>query len=363
MFPLRAVVLPWIVARLLVIPALAIGAPGPGFQLDRLIWMDGQWFRLIAIDWYDRPYVDGQWSEYPFFPLFPALGGGLMRVGASPTLALAGISWLAALAAMAGVHRLAVRHLPATTASWAPWFLAIGPGALTLVLGYSDSLFLAAAVWAFVLGEDRVWWGAGLLGAVATISRPNGFIVVTALAVAVLLARAGWRALVAVALPSAVVLAAWCAYLQWATGDPLVFWSAKEAWSELSLGSVLADPWRPRARAALFHIGWFLALAVPYVLRIRRQPPSWAVFVLLGVVPPLALGVEGLARYAVMAFPMPIAAADVIAGRSAAARRGVPRRRRRVDDLPRGAGRQPLVVAVTFPSASRPGTIEFVSRP
>ncbi len=185
-----------------------------------------------------------------------------------------------------------------------------------MVLGYSDSLFLAAAVWALVLAEDRRWWAAGLLGAVATISRPNGFVAVAALVVAVLVARAGWRALVAVALPGVVVMAAWCGYLRWATGDPLVFWSAKEAWSELSLGSILADPWRPRVRAALFHIAWFLALAVPYVFRIRRQPPSWAVFALLGVLPPLVLGVEGLARYAVMAFPMPLAAADVIAGRS-----------------------------------------------
>ena len=114
---------------------------------------------------------------------------------------------------MAGAYRLAVRHLPATAAPWAPWFLAIAPGAVTMVLGYSDSLYLAGLVWALVLAEDRRWWAAGLLAAVATASRPNGWIALVAVVVTVLVARAGGRALVAVAVPSVAFLVAWCVYL------------------------------------------------------------------------------------------------------------------------------------------------------
>ncbi|MET0910036.1 MAG: hypothetical protein ABWZ99_11235, partial [Ilumatobacteraceae bacterium] len=105
LLPFRAVVLPWLVARVILVPALILSAPAGQRVPGRLIWMDGQWFRLIAVDWYDRPYIDGRWSEYPFFPLFPSLGGLLMKLGAPPTVALAGISWLAALAAMAGAYR------------------------------------------------------------------------------------------------------------------------------------------------------------------------------------------------------------------------------------------------------------------
>ena len=36
---------------------------------------------------------------------------------------------------------------------------------------------------------------------------------------------------------------------------------------------------------------------------------------MLGVLPSLALGVVGVARYAVLAFPIPIAFADVLSGR------------------------------------------------
>ena len=180
LLPFRAVVLPWLIARVLTVPVLVLsgreGARGAG----QLIAMDGQWFRLIALDWYDRPYAEGFWSEYPFFPLFPLLAGGLMKLGLGATTALAGVSWAASLAASAGAYRLAIRHLPARAAGWAPWFIAIAPGALTMVLGYADSLFLAGAIWALVLAEDRRWWAAGLVAVVATSSRPNGFVAVVA---------------------------------------------------------------------------------------------------------------------------------------------------------------------------------------
>ena len=57
--PVPAVVLPWLVARLLVVPRWSC-ARRPVSGSSRLVCsMDGQWFRLIALDWYDRPYIDG----------------------------------------------------------------------------------------------------------------------------------------------------------------------------------------------------------------------------------------------------------------------------------------------------------------
>ncbi len=316
LFPFRAVVLPWLVARLVAVPALVLAGDPGSVQPNRLIWMDGLWFRMIALDGYDRPYVAGQWSEFPFFPLFPALGGGLMRLGIGATTALTAISWIASLVALAGAYRLASRHLPARAAAWAPWFIALAPGALGFVMGYADSLFLAGSVWALLLAERRHWWWAGVVAVVATSSRPNGFIAVVALIVMALAARAGARAIVAVALPSMIFLAAWCSYLWWATGDPLVFWSAKDAWDEITLRRIAAEPLAPRNRGALFHLLALLVLAVPYVMRIRRQPIAWAVFPLLGVLPSLVLGIEGIGRYAVLAFPLPFAAADVFTSSS-----------------------------------------------
>ena len=113
-FPLRAVVLPWIVVRLLVVPVLIVNSPPviPGearstLRPGWLLGMDGGWFRAIALDWYDRHDGVGGIAEYPFFPLFPGAGNVLVRLGLPLTVALAGLSWAGALAAMAGARLLA----------------------------------------------------------------------------------------------------------------------------------------------------------------------------------------------------------------------------------------------------------------
>ena len=196
--PVPRVVLPWLVARLVAVPALVLAGDPGSVQPNRLIWMDGLWFRMIAsTGTTDR--TSRQWSEYPFFPLFPALGGGLMRLGIGATTALTAVSWVASLVALSGAYRLASRHLRLVRlfgrrGSSPSRFRRLG-----FVMGYADSLFLAGSVWALLLAERRHWWWAGVVAVVATSSRPNGFIAVVALVVMALVARAGARAVVAVA--------------------------------------------------------------------------------------------------------------------------------------------------------------------
>ena len=313
MFPFRSVVLPWLIARLLVVPALVLW-PAPGYRYvpQDLLVMDGGWFRLIALDWYDRHDGVGGIGEYPFFPLFPAIGGVLMRLGVPSTVALAGLSWVAALAALAGARLLAARHVSERAGDLTPWVIALAPGGLTLVLGYSDAFFLAAMIWAVLAVDHRRWWAAGLLAAVATASRPNGVIAVIAVMVVALLAGAGWRRLVILAAPSVAFLAGWMLYLQQTTGDALLFWTAKGQWVEVTLPEFLADPFHQRL--VIVHLVLFLAYCVPYALRFRRQPPAWVVISVLVVAPSLALGLVGLARYVILAFPIPIAVADLLSG-------------------------------------------------
>jgi Dolichyl-phosphate-mannose-protein mannosyltransferase len=312
-FPLREVVLPWIVVRLVVVPALVLSAPGDRFYAGALLSMDGQWFRLIALDGYDLPYVPANWSEYPFFPLFPAIASVPMRIGVPDTIALAGVAWLASLVAFAGLYRLAATHLDATAARWSVWVLALAPGALSLVIGYSDSLFLAGAAWALVAADSRRWVVAGVVAAVATASRPNGVLVVAALLVAVLIGRAGWRAAVAVTVPSVAFLVAWMGYLEAHAGDAFAFWSGKESWIELSAFDFLSDPFS--SWLAFAHVSVFAITAVAYAWRARGQPIPWAVLTGLMILPPMLLGVVGLARYAVLAFPMQFAVAEVLSAR------------------------------------------------
>jgi hypothetical protein len=188
--------------------------------------------------------------------------------------------------------------------------MALAPGGLSMILGYSDSFYLAGLIWALVAVERRHWWLAGTLAAVATASRPNGVIAVAAIVVVALGMRASARQLAALVAPSVAVLVGWMAYLEWATGDALVFWTSKAGWEEMTLVEFVTDPlFQP---LAVFHVVAFVVFVVPYALRFRSQPPAWGVIVVLTIAPPLALGVIGLARYSVLAFPMAFATAEVL---------------------------------------------------
>ena len=315
LLPFRAVVLPWLVARMVLVPALAL-ADGPGgMNLARLIWMDGQWFRLIAIDWYDRPYADGFWSEYPFFPLLPAVGGALDE-NRVPSDGGPGGNLVARRARGAG------RCLPAGHAPPFGNHGAVGTVVPCHRAGrtdHGDGIRRQSLSCRCDLGL-RLGGGSRLVGLRVGGTRRH-----SEQAERVHRRRrrrrdgacraAGARALAAVVAPSLLFLLAWCWYLWSATDDPFVFWSAKEAWSELSVTTVLADPLTPRNEPGTFHLVAMAALLVPYALRVRRQPLAWGCFTALGLLPSLALGVEGMARYAVLAFPVPFAAADVLAGR------------------------------------------------
>ncbi len=319
-FPFRAVILPWIVVRLLVVPVLIVNSPPvitaearstlrPGW----LLGMDGSWFRAIAIDWYDRHDGVGGIAEYPFFPLFPGAGHLLVRMGVPLTVALAGLSWAAALAAMAGARLLAARHLGDGAARLTPWVIALAPGALSLILGYSDAFYLAALIWAVLAADQRRWWLAGVLAAVATASRPNGAIAMIVVVVIAIGLGAKRRDFVALIVPSMLFLVGWMTYLWQTTGNPLLFWTAKSGWIEKTVVEFISHPLQQRL--ALFHMALLAIFLVPYLMRFRRQPPAWVVVVVLGVLPALALGVVGVARYAVLAFPLPIAAADLLSER------------------------------------------------
>ena len=69
--PLSTVVLPWIVARVIVVVAMRLPAQPASLRFGRLTLLDGQWFQQIATRWYDGPYTPGLWSSYPFFPALP----------------------------------------------------------------------------------------------------------------------------------------------------------------------------------------------------------------------------------------------------------------------------------------------------
>ena len=317
LFP-RTVIVPWIVSRVLVIFTLMVlGARTAADRPDysRLVTWDGNWYRIIATVGYGVPPVPGNWSTWPFFPLFPAIGWLAHRVGSPYTAALLVCSNLAALVALAGVRRM-TRETRA--ANWAVWLVALFPGSLTMVMAYPDSLYLAGVVWAFIFVRRSQPARAGIAALVATSARPNGLLILLPLALELLgngparqrLARMG-----AALGPSLAFLVCWCGWLWHATGNPLVFLDAKAGWKESSLWNVVTSP--IVHRYALLHVVVAAVLATPFLLRWRRYPMSWRVLVAVSLLPSLVLGTVGLARYSICCFPLAVAAGERAGGDTA----------------------------------------------
>ncbi|MEU9851521.1 glycosyltransferase family 39 protein [Streptomyces sp. NPDC047985] len=164
---------------------------------DVLASWDGWWYQQIAMYGYDPQLVPIPGATGPitlegnsaaFFPLYPAL----MRLVSELTgLGVYGagmlVSVVASLAAALGVYavteRLGGRRAGLAAAGlWAVW-----PGSGAEWAVYSDSLFVALAVWACHAVLSRRWLTAGLLTCLAGLNRPTAVALIAAVAVAALL--------------------------------------------------------------------------------------------------------------------------------------------------------------------------------
>ncbi len=306
LLPWPEVVVPWLVSRVLAV-ALITGfgaftsesAPLGGFAK----W-DGGWYTSIARHGYGPPPVDGVDSTWPFFPVLPGLMRGLDTIGVGDRLGIVILNQLLFLVALAGVWRLARRHLAARPARLAVWALALFPGAFVFSMIYPSSVFLAASVWAFVFAEERHDLAAAGAVAVAALVRPNGIVV----AVALVLTLRSWRRVAVVCLPALVMVGVWCALLWRWTDDPFVFYTAKAAWPEVTIVE-LGRHW-PRFAIPHAVLG-IAAMAVVWARR-RALPAAYTAFAVLYLLPSLVLGMVGLGRYANECFPPFLAAGDIL---------------------------------------------------
>jgi hypothetical protein len=313
-FPTREVLLPFVVSRIAVIALLAWGASAdlsdPTF--GSLVSWDGGWYRQIALDGYGPPPPDvgNPYTRWPFFPLLPGMARAVSETGMPLSASFVIISHVAFLFALAGLWRLLRPVIGDAASRWAIWACCLFPFTVVFSMAYPSSLFLAGCVWAFAFVRERRDGAAAVVVTVAAMSRPNGFIAVAALVLAVA-QRDGWtmsalRRAAYVAAPSTVAVLSWCALCWRWTGDPLVFFSTKDAWDELTIFEALGElPPGARPHLVCLAIG-LVALAIGG----RRLPLAWWAFVVAYLAPPMVLGVFGTGRYVVESFPV-IAAGGV----------------------------------------------------
>ncbi|WP_221903583.1 MULTISPECIES: mannosyltransferase family protein [Streptomyces] len=271
------------------------------------LWARWDWdfFRRIAEHGYfAEPGAPG--SAHPdnreaFFPGLPMILRAVHTVVPSWPLAGLLVSFAAGAVAAVALSRIARLRLPAEAGERAgpraALFLLVSPCAVFLAAGYTEALFLAFALPAWLAAERNRWALAAALGALATTVRISGLFLAAALVVRFLVAaresgreHRRWRPAPWLALPALPALAyGW--YLQAHTGD----WMAWKHAQERGWYRQFHTPWEawwhtwdgafshtnPTAYAAMFQAE-LLAMAVGVLLLallVRRRQWPEAVYI------------------------------------------------------------------------------------
>ncbi len=154
-----------------------------GSFYERLaIWnrWDAPHYLDIARMGYVPEGVEARWIV--FYPLYPWLVRAATLVLRDELLGAFLVSAVASVAAGVLLYRLARVDEAEDVARASVFFMLVFPTAYFLHIGYTESLFLALALGAFLAARARCWWAAGLLGALAAMTRVNGLLLVPALA-------------------------------------------------------------------------------------------------------------------------------------------------------------------------------------
>jgi Mannosyltransferase (PIG-V) len=254
---------------------------------------DGAIYGTIATSGYPLP------QYAPFFPLFPLLERAAAFVtGWNPAAAGVLVANLVCLPALGLLRVLIEREAGRELARRTLLLLAIFPTALYLAAAYTESLFLLLSVAAFLALRERRYLMAGVLAALATLTRPVGILLLVPLAwqCAAQVRERGLpdvrgmlRMAAALGLPIAALGGFWL-YLAARFGSLTVMLQAQAG----TWGKHLTWPWVGLAQAfaalgpattlirmhILLDIGFTLLFAALALFAMGRLPPPYGLYAL-----------------------------------------------------------------------------------
>jgi hypothetical protein len=277
---------------------------------------DAGWYHAIARNGYS--FKPGQTSNTAFFPAYPALIRLVRPVIGSDRperWMLAGlvVSNVALAVALTYLWLLTRLEFDEATARRAVLYLLVFPTTLFFSAVYSESVLLAFAIGSFYHARRRQWWLAGVLGAVAALSRPQGFLIAVALAVEYALqCEWNWRKIRADVLAIALVplaLGGFVAYLHYMQGAADAMVQSQNAW-----GMKLQPQWRTLApffvkgldvKGTVIDLAFtaaYLALVITVGIKLRASYGAYSAACLFFIT--MWGSVESVPRYGLAIFPM-----------------------------------------------------------
>jgi hypothetical protein len=308
--------------------------PGSGAAFPLLgAWhhWDACWYTTIASAGYGTATGTGATTFFPFLPL---VAGALAVVRGNLPLAFAAVNAVALVLALTGLQQLVARDIDRDTARRAALYVVVFPAALFLIAPFTEAIFLAAVVWAFVGARSRRWEIAIVAGVVAGLTRPLGIVLMLPLAwEAARMVMDRWQAdrprfrrsdvVAAVAVIAPGV--AYAAFVAWTALDVgQSYFASNAGWG----GHHLVLPWDRIAQGVAYGLdhgtpaqlvnaaGWVL-FAVLTIAGIRLLPLSYTLFVLpqlvLALTQDTVFPLMSTSRYLLALFPCFVVLA--IAGR------------------------------------------------
>jgi len=333
---LGAVAVPFAVARVIVVAALAMahlivsrthpGMSGVAFRVHQgLLAWDAGFYESIARYGY-RPFGHQALRFFPLFPLagralawLPGIGDGTAVVAIANVGALIGTALLVVLVRReTGDERLARRSA---------WLLSLAPPAFTLVLGYAEGMLLVCTTACFLClrpaaSRRSSWLWSAAFGYAAALTRPLGVLLVLPIAVEVWRRRrsAGTSERVAMGLALVGPVAGLVTFLGWSAGVYGDFFLPLRVQVQAGHHGGLSDPFRTLlddAKGALhhhfgtaLHVPWVVLVLILLVVVWRKLPAPYGAFATaVVVVALLGTNLDSFERYALSAFPLVIVGA------------------------------------------------------
>jgi hypothetical protein len=289
-------------------------------------WVFAPWQRWDTI-WYTKIAWEGYAADASshFPPLYPLLIRLFTPLtGNNAVAAGLGISSVAALASFILLYQLALSMFDQAAARRTLLFLGAFPTTFFLFAAYTESLFLAFALGAFLCAGRKHWVWAGVLGALAAMTRPQGMVFFLPLAVEFWMQYRQGDVHLAHAWSLLLVLAGGAAHILWLAFQfgTLTAWFRTEAIMHRVVPpwEALAQGWGAVFRAtSIFEAGLsfldpfaVLVLLAALIWSARRLPLSLSAYLAIILAPSLfvvttyseAYPLTSVSRFTVLAFPL-----------------------------------------------------------
>lgn len=144
----------------------------PTFSSHFMAW-DGAHYQFLA----ENGYVHNA-ESCAFYPLWPALVSLTLRIGLPPPIGALILANLFSAVGLTLLYLWVNSRYGVNVSRWTLALMLLYPGAIFLMLPYSESLFLFLLMGAFVSLESRNTIGASIFGFALPLCRGNGVFVV-----------------------------------------------------------------------------------------------------------------------------------------------------------------------------------------